>query len=221
MSTLSSASTTSNILICCSIFHTSASLSRAISGTSINGVRMRRKRLLTAALCIAMASTAFADDDINAPPPGIATTSATLAQVLRAHAASKPLLSDTGSEQWDVSFGALHGTRTERWNKQRYRADEQLGPFHTADGRDAQGDWHQNENAEVVRESGLHLRDAIDERALARAGTPGSGVTLLGLVSTPTNAYVVKVVPPGGRLEFLFYDRSTYRLVRREQIRDG
>ncbi|HVA27892.1 MAG TPA: pepsin/retropepsin-like aspartic protease family protein, partial [Candidatus Baltobacteraceae bacterium] len=135
------------------------------------------------------------------------------------HAISKPLNVASGSEQWSVSFGELHGTRTEVWSGRFFRSDEQLGPFHTAYGRDSRGAWHQNENGEVVREAGFHLRDAIDERALDLA--TGSGVTMLGTVASPTPAYVLKVNPPNGRLEYLFYDRTTYRLIRRDAIRDG
>jgi len=44
---------------------------------------------------------------------------------------------------------------------------------------------------------------------------------LLGTVKTPVSAYVIKVSPAGGRLEYLFFETSTYRLLRTEEVRDG
>jgi hypothetical protein len=45
----------------------------------------------------------------------------------------------------------------------------------------------------------------------------GKGVTLLGQVSTPHAAYVVKVAPAGGRLEYVYFDQKTGSILRREQ----
>lgn len=47
------------------------------------------------------------------------------------------------------------------------------------------------------------------------------GVTLIGQTDQPVSAYVVKVAPPGGRLEYVFFDRHTGLIDRIEAADSG
>jgi predicted aspartyl protease len=68
-----------------------------------------------------------------------------------------------------------------------------------------------------VQNSGVHRRDEVNDHALRHALEPGSGVTLLGQVLAPQAAYVVKVAPPDGRVEYVFYDKGSCLITRRER----
>ena len=75
-----------------------------------------------------------------------------------------------------------------------------------------------NANGEVAIGSHLHRADEVDAAAFRRQST---GVALLGRVGAPVDAFVVRVNPAGGRLEYRFYDAKTYLLDRVEEIRDA
>lgn len=181
-----------------------------------------RSVLIAAGLAIALLGADAVKDDGTAPPAGIAPTTATLSSVLGMHRHSLGTLAkgvpDTEVDRWTIKTQGLDGTASTVYSGKDSRYDRQLGPLHTAYGELAGRSWHQNENGEVVVERGLHTLDDVSDRALA---TGGKGVTLLGTVSKPVSAYVVKVAPKGGRTEYVFYDRSTGLIVRREVARRG
>lgn len=160
-------------------------------------------------------------DDGSSAPAGIAPSKTTLSVVLALHRKSigrlATGLAKTSTEQWTIRGGALDGTETDVTSGNNERDDQTVGPFHSATGTLAGKSWHQNENGEVVIEHGLHSLDTSTERSLA---TVDRYVTLLGTTTSP-DAYVVRVAPPDGRLEYVFYDRSGGQLVRRESAIRG
>jgi hypothetical protein len=157
----------------------------------------------------------------TSPPPGIVPTSTTLEHVLwanrRAEGNSALGVSPTRREAWKLTFGAMTGTITYVSQGRDYREDQTLGPNHTVAGRSGGTTWQIDANGQLSVGSDLHRGDEIDDLALE--ATHHTGVTLLGDVATPVRAYVVKVDPAGGRLEYRFYDQTTFLLDRIEEIR--
>ena len=156
------------------------------------------------------------------PPPGIVPTTSTLQQVLAAHDKAVGKSKKRGAatiEDGTLSEYGLTGTYENITSGDDYARTRTLGPFVTREGsRDGQP-WSENENGEVVRVQGVHSGDTTDDRALRAALTSAvSGVTLLGEVSSPVSAYVVEVDPPGGRREWLFFDKSTGLIDRAETL---
>jgi hypothetical protein len=125
----------------------------------------------------------------------------------------------TRVEHWTLSYGTLTGTRDEWRDGSNYRVTEVLGPDSQSWGVSVGRRWQQNTNGQITFENGLHERDTVDRTALSSSS--GAGVTLLGRVSKPIDAYVVKVDPPGGRLEYLFFNAASWTIDRLEDIRDG
>lgn len=182
-----------------------------------------RRPLVALGLALALLGAEPATDDGTAPPAGIAPAATTLAAVVSAHRKAvgrlTPGLPKTRTEQWTVRITGQDGVETAADSANDERDDTTLGPFHTATGTIAGRSWDQNANGEVVVEHGIHHLDEISARALATQDA--RGVRLLGTVTTPVDAYVVKVAPAGGRLEYLFYSRATGQIVRRESARRG
>jgi Aspartyl protease len=172
-----------------------------------------------ALLLIAIAG---ADELDTSPPAGIAPTTMTLDRLIaankRAEGALEHGIASTRRESWKTSFGAMTGTLTYVQSGKNFRADQSLGPNSTAWGSWGGQAWQMNANGQVTLGSGLHRSDEIDNSAVEHGGT---GVTILGRVAQPLDAFVVRVQPPGGRLEYRFYDAKTFRLVRLEEIRDA
>lgn len=176
---------------------------------------------LTAAL-LTFASPARSDDtaSLTAPPAGITPSTKTLKEVVAQHRravrAAQP--ANTLTETWSVKRGDLSGTQTDIRSGDDFREDTAMGPMHEARGRYRGTQWEENYNGLTVTMTGIHQRDDKDDAALARASEPASGVTLVGEVSQPHPAYVLKVAPPGGRLEYLFYDKTSLLLIRAERV---
>lgn len=173
--------------------------------------------MLAAALAVMLlGADADVNDDGTAPPPGITATKTALAVVLAMHrkAVGKltPGLTKTSDEQWKVHAEGLDGASTDVTSGKDERDDETLGPLHSASGTLGGKNWHQNQNGEVVIEHDLHHLSDTSRHSLA---TADKNVTLLGTTTTP-DAYVVRVAPPGGYLEYLYYDRTTGNLVRKD-----
>jgi len=154
-------------------------------------------------------------------PAGIVPATITLSALLKLHAAArgklKPGVAKTRAETWTYKEGDLTGTRTSIASGEDYREDVALGPFHSAAGQVRGQEWAQNANGLTHLVSGVHQRDENDRRAISHALQKNSGVALLGMVSSPAPAYVVKVSPPDGRVEYVFYDKSTYLITRIER----
>ena len=103
-----------------------------------------------------------------------------------------------------------------------YRSDSTRGDLHTARGSLGGVAWRQNANGFVIMASKIHNEDAVNVQARARLDRGNlDGATLLGTVSNPVSAYVVRIDPPGGRKEYLFYDTTSFYLVRTERMVEG
>ncbi len=170
-------------------------------------------------------NVALADENPTAQPAGIMPTTMTLKKLLTLHEKAGGRLAigtpHTRAATWSIEQGTLTGTLTSTFSGKDYREDTALGPFHSAEGRLDGKKWQQNRNGLTRTISGVHQRDTVNEYALAHALAPDSGVTLLGEVVSPIDAYVVKVDPKGGRIEYVFYDKSTYAVVRDESALEG
>jgi hypothetical protein len=175
-----------------------------------------------AALLPATLTPGRAADFSDRPPPGIRPASATLKQVLKAHeraTGSDAVPVRTVVERGSVEQDSLSGSYTEVHAGKNYRATITTGPFVHAFGLYRGQLWRQDDNGVVVLMNGVHRRDEIDEEALhGDVSDPKNGVRLLGEVNSPFAAYVVEVNPPGGRLQWLFYDKTSGLLKRVERM---
>lgn len=166
---------------------------------------------------------ARADDDPAAPPAGITPVSTVslshlLAMHRRALGSLSPGTPHTRVEVWAYKEGDQSGTQTLVTSGDDFREDTTLGPFHNASGELGGKSWEQTRNGLTRYESGIHQRDDVNDYALAHAMAPGSGVVFLGEVTSPLHAYVVKVAPKNGRIEYVYYDPSTYLIVRDDRV---
>ncbi|HEY2474714.1 MAG TPA: aspartyl protease family protein [Candidatus Cybelea sp.] len=177
---------------------------------------------LGAIAALLLIANAGADEPDTTPPPGITAATMALGRLIAANKRAEGALAHgkapTRREKWRISIGAMTGTLTYVQSGRSFRADQMLGPSSTAWGSWAGRAWQMNANGQVSVASGLHRSDDIDNSAFRRGGV---GVTLLGRVTQPVDAFVVRVEPPGGRLEYRFYDANTFRLDRLEEMRDG
>ncbi|MGB8797436.1 MAG: aspartyl protease family protein [Candidatus Aquilonibacter sp.] len=168
-----------------------------------------------------MAVTAVSpQDDGTRPPSALQPTTMTLATLhanyLRALGAPLPT---SVIETWSVTRDGLTGTLVVTVRGDDKREDEQLGAeLHTADGVVGGRSWQQNENGEITYPTGVHRRAEIDAAAL-RSGAPG--VALLGMLAEEPARYVVRVDPPGGRLEYVYFDSSTFLIDQIDEALEG
>ncbi|HEV2262376.1 MAG TPA: pepsin/retropepsin-like aspartic protease family protein [Candidatus Rubrimentiphilum sp.] len=180
-----------------------------------------RLRIAIVAAVLALLPPAALGQDNTIAPFGIRPTAMSLGRLLKLHAAAvgklAPGMQKTRIESWSYKDGGLNGTVSVLIHGDDQRIDTQLAPFHFASGTYRGQDWEQNENGQTHLVSGVHQRDAVDRKALAQPSAFAGGVTLLGEVSTPKPAYVVRVAPPGGRVAYLFYDRANFLIVRTER----
>jgi hypothetical protein len=180
---------------------------------------MRRSLLL--AVLLAGFPSALPAQLNTIEPAGIVPASITLSALLKLHAAAlgklKPGIAKTRAETWTYKEGDLTGTRTSISSGDDYREDVALGPFHSALGQVRGQEWVQNANGLTHLMTGVHERDENNRRAISHALQKNSGVQLLGMVSSPAPAYVVKVSPPDGRVEYVFYDKSNALITRVER----
>ncbi len=175
---------------------------------------------LAAFLAAGAAGIVDRQDDGTRPPLGVIATQMTLAQLRAAylHAAGAPLPASS-VEHWNLAQDGLTGTMIVTRRGNDMREDVAIADkLRTADGVLAQRAWEQNASGEITYPSGIHRRDEVDAAAL---GKMGPGVTLLGMRPNPQGAYVVRVDPPGGRLEYVYFDASTFLIDRIDQARNG
>jgi predicted aspartyl protease len=176
-------------------------------------------------LCLALMPLGALADTVDQAPPNIEPTQTSLAAVLR-HFKTAQGKSDkefsSYSQDWRVVERGLEGTYREVGLSEDYSAAMILGPFVTRAGRRHGQSWSQNENGLTIKRQGIHQRTDISERALEYAlehpESPGPGVRLLGQSSSSEGAYVIELKPPGGRLEWLFFDQKTGLVVREEEV---
>jgi Aspartyl protease len=179
-----------------------------------------------AALLCAPASAAADVDRGTGPPPGIQPTSATLADVLAANAKAegKPLDAfATRVLEWSFRDSGSDGVERTIWRGADYKTTDTFGPVIMQEGRLNGLGWRENYNGQTVLQWGLHPEEMAFEQALrlARGGSPGDFVKLLGEVQEPVAAYVVSVAAPTGRPTWLLFDKSTGQLVQQQELMEG
>jgi hypothetical protein len=156
----------------------------------------------------------------DAPPPGLTPSKTTLADVFAkwriAHGTEKTKAVTEVEVDTIDAFGLTGSDRTVTAGDD-YRDTYTLGPVTTESGRYHGQRWRLNENGIVVLEVGVHKKNQVDSQALRDAmSAPTAGVTLVGEVTEPVPAYVLKVNPPDGRLEWLYIDEKTGLLDRKD-----
>jgi len=188
---------------------------------------MKLLRLVFVALSIAVFPIAArADLDLRTgPPDGIASTAATLAEVLAINSRAEGKQLDSFSsriEEWRTRSGGTDEVRRTLWLGKDYKTTQSFGPIITQEGRVAGVRWRQNFNGMVVIEGGIHLEGERFDDAMkaARAGSPDDAVKLLGEVTDPFAAYVVQVQPQGDAPTWLFIDKSSGLITRAETVVD-
>jgi predicted aspartyl protease len=172
--------------------------------------------LLTAVIVCATPAGAAIDDE----PGGLVAASAPLARVRalyeRAHS-REHTRSATVLEDWRLfQDGTVGSYRLNRLGKD-VRETTTLGPLSYERGVLHGVRWEQNRNGIVFSYPGIHdLRDAVSERTFRDAGDDHY-VHVVG-DSPALGAYVVEINPPAGRHEWLFVDKRSGNLVRREYV---
>jgi hypothetical protein len=156
----------------------------------------------------------------DAPPPGMVPSTSTVGSVLAAWRAAegKAIKKVTTEVEVDsVDAYGLTGTDRTVTAGDNTRDTFTLGPTTTESGRYNSQSWRLDENGVVVFESGVHQKNEIDAQALHNAAEASSaGVTLAGEVDQPVSAYILKLNPPNGRLEWLYIDKKTSLLDRED-----
>lgn len=172
------------------------------------------KLLSAAALAVLVPAAACAQDgadDGRTPPVGIVPTTMTLAQLRERVHEAQHAHAPAYAEHWSITAGGLTGTLDEYRRAKDYRWDRTLGANHTSGGVFSGRAWEQNANGEIVFPQGTHRRDAVMAHA---AWDLREGATLLGESTIPAHAYVVQLDPPGGRIEYVYFDAATARVDR-------
>jgi len=122
-------------------------------------------------------------------------------------------------EHWKITQDGMHGTMVLAQRGYDERTDLVLDDqLHSADGILQGRKWDQNSNGEITYLRGIHHRSDVSAAALAALAP---GVTLLGMLPGTQPAYVVRVDPPEGRLEYVYYDASTFFIDRMDVALDG
>ncbi|GAC1585139.1 MAG: hypothetical protein NVS3B7_20210 [Candidatus Elarobacter sp.] len=178
---------------------------------------MRRAALLLAAVfCAATPASAGIDDE----PAGLISPSTSLAKVRALYERSHQRehgRAATVEEDWRLfQDGTVGSYKVNRLGKD-IRETTTLGPLSYERGILRGQHWEQNRNGVTFTYSGVHeQRDVVSERAFRDAGNDRD-VRLAG-ESVALSAYVVEVNPASGRHQWLYVDKRTGYVLRRERI---
>jgi predicted aspartyl protease len=177
----------------------------------------RRGVMLLAAFCIAAAPALAAIDD---EPGGLVQSTMTLARVRALYERAHPRehgRNVTVLEDWRLfQDGTVGSYRVNRIGHD-VRETTTLGPLTYERGVLRGTRWEQNRNGIVFTYPGVHeQRDLVSDRAF-RDPSDERDVRLVG-DSLALSAYVVEVNPPNGRHEWLYVDKRTGHVVRREYV---
>jgi predicted aspartyl protease len=180
---------------------------------------MKLKLFLAAAFAGALLAAAIPTAADDKPPAGLIATAATLDQVLAGYDKAKAAkLPTTSIEEGRVWWYGITGTYREVRSGDDYRLTLNLGSFSLSYGSIGGQRWWQNENGIVTLESETNQEDEIARSALsAHASNANKGLTLVGESENPP-AYVIEVHASGGRHEWQYYDKTTFELVRNEEV---
>ena len=166
------------------------------------------------------AATGTALAAIDDEPGGLAPASTTLAKARvlyeRTHA-HEHTRAATILEDWRLfQDGTVGAFRVNRLGKD-VRETTVLGPLTYERGVLRGVHWEQNRNGIVFTYPGVHeLRDAVSEHAF-RDASDDRDVRIVG-DSPAFGAYVVEVNPTAGRHEWLYIDKRSGNVVRREYV---
>jgi predicted aspartyl protease len=179
--------------------------------------QIRRGALLLAVFVVAAVPAAAAIDD---QPAGLIASSTTLARVRalyeRGHTREHSR-TVTIEEEWRLfQDGTVGAYKVNRWGKD-IRETTTLGPLSYERGVLHGVRWEQNRNGVTFTVTGIHeQRDAVSDRAF-RDPSDDRDARIVG-ESVALNAYVVEVNPPAGRREWLYIDKRTGNISRREYV---
>jgi hypothetical protein len=172
--------------------------------------------MLLAAFVFTAAPVLAAIDD---EPGGLIPSSASLSRVRALYERSRRdhTRNATIQEEWRLfQDGTVGSYKVNRLGKD-VRETTTLGPLSYERGVYRGVRWEQNRNGITFTYAGVHdQRDAISDRAFRDTGDDRT-VHLIG-DSLALNAYVVEVNPAAGRHEWLFIDKRTGNISRREYV---
>ncbi|HTU81986.1 MAG TPA: retropepsin-like aspartic protease [Candidatus Acidoferrales bacterium] len=167
------------------------------------------------------ASLAAAGTALDAPPPNLTPTTATLGSILAAHDKAVGTLpasvKNTVAETWTFVDQGLKGTLSLERDGTNYRSRIAAGPFVEQYGQDASGRWHQDANGFTTSTTAVDEESFYPIRVVEDAADPKNDVTVLGESAGQSPAYVLKVVRPGyEHPEYVFYDKASAMVTRVE-----
>lgn len=178
-----------------------------------------RSILLTVALVSITAGVA------SAAPHGVHPSLLSLRQVVANHQKAVGTSTSGATTELDVvlvTADGMTGSMRTVYLGRDFRTDLERGEIHSSRGEYRGIKWHQNPNGIVVLDSNIHKEDTINSSARRKLDHGfARGAELLGMVDEPVHAYVLRIDPPSGRKEYLYYDAATFLLVRREYQIEG
>jgi len=153
-------------------------------------------------------------------PRDLIPTSSTLSRVhtlyARTHARERSSHLEV-IEDWHLVQDGMSGTfRVHRLGRD-YRETTILGPLSYENGMHAGVRWQTNRNGITFAFAGFHERDAISDRIFEGPLRSDRDEKLIG-ESVQESAYVIEVNPPGGRHEWMYIDKHTGLLSRRDRL---
>lgn len=177
--------------------------------------------------CAAALTPALADDaTLDAPPPDLVKSTATLSDILAAHDKAVGKLpagmADTAVERWYFVDTGLRGTLDLERSGTNYHSRIVAGSLVEEFGQNADGRWHKDRNGITSSTTAIDDKTFYASRVLEDAADPKNDVTILGETTGTTPAYVVSVKRPGRKHpEFVFYDKTSGQVVRVERVAGG
>lgn len=178
-----------------------------------------RRVLLLFVLAFALDAHAIAatDSKVDAPPPNISPTTATLSQILKHYTEATGRLApgtpDTRQESWAFSKEGLAGTETLVRSGSDYRSRIAAGPLVDEYGQFLGHGWHRDQNgvvSPVASPDYTSFEMMLFMRNFDEAADPKNDVTVLGEVQDPKPAYVLQIKVTGYKHpDFAFYDKET------------
>lgn len=185
---------------------------------------------LAFALAAALIAPALAADDkkLDAPPPNISPTTATLSQILKHYTQATGRLTagtaNTRQETWSFTKAGLPGTETLVRSGLDYRSRIVSGPLVEEYGQFLGHAWYRDQNgvvSPVESPDYTSFEMLLFMRNVDEAQDPKNDVTVLGEVQDPKPAYVLEIKTTGAKHpDFAFYDKATGLIDRFESVDD-
>jgi hypothetical protein len=167
-----------------------------------------------AGMFVLAASISFADTKA-AMPAGMTATTATLDQVIALNPAARGMPEPGAhAEDWTITTGDAITTEHALRRGSDFVVVSKTGPLTYEHGRLKSQFWDQNENGLTVLRTKSADPEAF-EPSLADIARDGVALRILGEISAPTAALVLKATPPNDSEYWLFINKATGRLFRR------